>query len=309
MVKQAYDIIGDIHGYADTLEILLCRLGYKNVNSTWSHPDGWKVVFLGDFIDRGPDIRRTLQIVRAMVDAGSACAIMGNHEYNALCYTTPDGNGGYFRPHTDGNNSQHAATLEAFRGRTDEWTDYLDWFATLPLFIDLGGLRVVHACWDDRAIQTLEHGGAFTVDMLHVYKTPRTAIQKVADLLLKGPEVELPKDLIYTDTSGIERKDARIKWWLNKPRMSYLEITMQLPLTPPDTLIPEKFHSKLCGYPEDAPPVFFGHYGYRKPAEPLARNVACIDLGISNEGPLCAYRWDGEQVLDLSKFVTTEGRC
>ena len=32
-------------------------------------------------------------------------------------------------------------------------------------------------------------------------------------------------------------------------------------------------------------------------------NVACIDMGIIRDGPLCAYRWDGEQRINPEKFV------
>jgi hypothetical protein len=304
MNKQSYDIIGDIHGQAGILESLLRNLGYNNAGDTWIHPGGRKVIFVGDFIDRGPEIRRTLHIVRAMVEAGDGLAIMGNHEYNALCYAKPDGNGGFFRPHTKGNANQHAATLEAFRGREDEWKGYLEWFTKLPLFLDMSGLRVVHACWDARAIQAIDPGGGFSEDMLHAYGTQHSPTQKAADLLLKGPEVNLPNHLNYTDKEGIVRKEARIKWWLNSPRMTYREITMQLPFVPPDEAVPKKFHSRLCGYPSDAPPVLFGHYGYLKPADSLAGNVACIDLGVSLGGPLCAYRWDNERILDPAKFVT-----
>ena len=66
--QQHYDIIGDIHGYADELCDLLARLGYHERNGIYQHPER-RVVFVGDFIDRGPKIRKTLQIVRAMVDA------------------------------------------------------------------------------------------------------------------------------------------------------------------------------------------------------------------------------------------------
>ena len=55
-----FDIIGDIHSHADELEILLERLEYVEVNGVRQHPEGRRVVFLGDFIDRGPAIRRVL---------------------------------------------------------------------------------------------------------------------------------------------------------------------------------------------------------------------------------------------------------
>ena len=146
--RTGYDIIGDIHGHAGKLTALLNALGYEERDGSYRHPER-RVILLGDFIDRGPEIRETLRIARAMVERGHALAVMGNHEYNALCYAKPDGKGGFFRPHTEGNVNQHAATLEAFKGRQDEWHSYLEWFAKLPLFLNLGGLRVVHACWDD----------------------------------------------------------------------------------------------------------------------------------------------------------------
>lgn len=83
--QDIIDIIGDIHGHADKLEELLTKLGYSKTNGIYSHLDR-KVLFVGDYIDRGPKIRETLQIVRAMVDSGNAIALMGNHEYNALCF-------------------------------------------------------------------------------------------------------------------------------------------------------------------------------------------------------------------------------
>lgn len=54
-----YDIIGDIHGYAEPLQRLLEKLDYTESNGTWRHPDR-KVIFVGDYIDRGPAIRETL---------------------------------------------------------------------------------------------------------------------------------------------------------------------------------------------------------------------------------------------------------
>lgn len=49
---KGYDIIGDIHGQASTLEQMLLRLGYRDEGGVFRHPER-KVVYLGDFIDRG----------------------------------------------------------------------------------------------------------------------------------------------------------------------------------------------------------------------------------------------------------------
>lgn len=53
------DFIGDIHEHADKLEKLLIKLGYTQVDGAYSHPDR-KVLFVGDYIDRGPKIRETI---------------------------------------------------------------------------------------------------------------------------------------------------------------------------------------------------------------------------------------------------------
>ena len=84
-----YDLIGDIHGHADELMQLLEALGYKKAQGSYRHPDR-KVIFLGDFIDRGPKIWQVLEIVRPMIEEGKALAVMGNHELNALAYHTED---------------------------------------------------------------------------------------------------------------------------------------------------------------------------------------------------------------------------
>mgnify|MGYP006131127897 FL=1 len=94
--KKIFDLIGDIHGQAIELEVLLDKLGYKRSGNLYRHQDRM-VIFLGDFIDRGPYQKRTLELVRAMIDAGAAKAVMGNHEYNAIAYFTANDEGGDLR--------------------------------------------------------------------------------------------------------------------------------------------------------------------------------------------------------------------
>ena len=50
--------------------------------------------------------------------------------------------------------------------------------------------------------------------------------------------------------------------------------------------------------------MFVGHYWLSGPRPTLLRhNVACLDWSVAKGGFLCAYRWDGEQVLDEKHFV------
>ncbi|BCS35969.1 hypothetical protein TBR22_A52050 [Luteitalea sp. TBR-22] len=65
---MGYDIIGDVHGEATMVEALLGRLGCRDTGGAWRHPDRI-VVFVGDFIDRGPEQLRAVGIVRRMLDA------------------------------------------------------------------------------------------------------------------------------------------------------------------------------------------------------------------------------------------------
>src|SRR5262249_45704336 len=120
-----YDLIGDIHGHADALVQLLETLGYRKVKGVYQHPES-QVIFLGDFIDRGPKIRQVLEIVRPMTEEGKAVAVMGNHELNALAYHTedPEAPGEYLRRRSDKNVKQHRKTVEQLKA--DELASSLD---------------------------------------------------------------------------------------------------------------------------------------------------------------------------------------
>ena len=72
------DIIPDIHGHADKLRLALQNLGWRRTVTTWRHPEpDRQIVFLGDFIDRGPENAAVIRIVRELMDSGRANAIMG----------------------------------------------------------------------------------------------------------------------------------------------------------------------------------------------------------------------------------------
>lgn len=76
-----FDIIGDVHGCRTELETLLAQLGYqsdeKNIHA---HPEGRRLIFLGDLVDRGPDSVGVLKLAFDMVEAGRAFWTPGNHD-------------------------------------------------------------------------------------------------------------------------------------------------------------------------------------------------------------------------------------
>jgi polynucleotide kinase-phosphatase len=81
-----FDVIGDVHGCRSELETLLGELGYEISRDDQGrpvdarHPLGRRAVFVGDLVDRGPDVVGVLRLAMGMVASGSALAVPGNHE-------------------------------------------------------------------------------------------------------------------------------------------------------------------------------------------------------------------------------------
>ena len=76
-----FDIIGDVHGCSDELLELLAQLGYQaDAEAGMRHPDGRRVIFVGDLVDRGPKVVETVNLARRMVAAGQALCVPGNHD-------------------------------------------------------------------------------------------------------------------------------------------------------------------------------------------------------------------------------------
>jgi len=73
--EAMYDLIGDIHGHADELVQLLETLGYQKPRAFTSIPNA-RWYFSATFIDRGPQIRQVLEIVRTIVEGGKALAVL-----------------------------------------------------------------------------------------------------------------------------------------------------------------------------------------------------------------------------------------
>ncbi len=305
-MAAGFDLIGDVHGDADRLVALLRKLDYKPIRGGWSHMDGRKVVYLGDLVDRGPKVRETLTIARAMVDAGTALMVLGNHELNLLCLLTSNGSGGHFRPHTERNLTMCRATLAAFKGRDAELQHYLAWFRTLPLFLDLGGLRVVHAEWDSNVVATARGRSYLDDNFLRLATTKGTKEHRTIETLLKGSETPLPHGATTTDPDGKVRHDMRICWPLPAAGRSYRDIAFASGALIPDVPVPPEIANRITGYAPNSPPVFFGHYALKDHDHGLiSPNAACLDHGCGKGGRLVAYRWNGERTLSAANFIST----
>ena len=302
---MSYDIIGDIHGHADTLTLLLKKLDYSLIDGVYRH-DTRQVVFLGDFIDGGRQQRETLDIVKPMVENGSALAVMGNHEFNAVAYATKSDLGGHLRPRNPDNETQHDAFLAAYPVDSPAYLEAIAWFKTLPLWLDLKELRAVHACWDHELIKriALEFDGARLTENLLRQASNRTRWEYAAvETLLKGKEIPLPEGYSFTDRYGKTRKHIRIRWY-DRTQTTYRGKFLGSKEWETDIPDDEIHGDHAIDYSHAEPPVFFGHYWLSGTPKTMGSNVACLDYSVAKPGgKLVAYRWDGKPRLHKKCFI------
>lgn len=141
-----FDLIGDVHGCYEELVGLLGQLGYelktdKSKLSSFKviHPEGRRVIFVGDLVDRGPDSTGVLKLVMDMVEDGVAYCVTGNHDDK-------------FKRHLMGRKVKVAhgleVTLAQMEEETEEFADQVKRFLQrLPdhMVLDQGALTVAHA--------------------------------------------------------------------------------------------------------------------------------------------------------------------
>ncbi|MFM9865072.1 MAG: polynucleotide kinase-phosphatase [Micropepsaceae bacterium] len=139
-----FDIIGDVHGCADELEVLLDTLGY---GVAWAAdrsvkieaPHGRSAVFVGDLGDRGPRTPNVLRIVMAMVDGGTGMVVQGNHDKKLMRWL--DGRDVKTTHGLQQSIEQLTAEDAAFRTRVKAFLDDL----RSHYWLDGGRLAVAHA--------------------------------------------------------------------------------------------------------------------------------------------------------------------
>jgi hypothetical protein len=306
LLKTPIDVIGDVHGQYDKLVALLRHLRYHDTGDCWRHPDR-TAVFVGDLIDRGPRQAATVDLVRRMVDAGAARCILGNHEFNAIAWATPDPDrpGEHLRRHTPANCRQHEAFLREVK-RTSRYGEIIAWFKTLPLWLDLGEVRIVHACWHQASMDVIQPsmgpGQTLTEELIVLGSRKEEPAYRAIENICKGPELELPDGIVFTDRDGKKRSEFRIAWWQQDlstyrraarvPNEDDLQLIPDLPL--PAASVADRYVG---------PPVMFGHYWFDGPPAVISDQFACLDYSAANQGPLVAYRWDGESKLSSVKLA------
>ena len=195
--------VGDIHGYYDKLVSLMRKVRFV--------PNKDLLVFLGDYIDRGPDSVKCLDYVMRLQQRFSDCviALKGNHEALAID-SLLNGIYGYTWIRNGGFN-----TSKRFMAMSDrELKTRLDWMRKLPAcyrygdfffchagiqpYIPLGKQREKDLLWIRHSFFELYDGGMGTIVVGH------TPVQKL--FCEYGEEVVEPQflenNIIMCDTGS-----------------------------------------------------------------------------------------------------------
>lgn len=134
MVEMRTVVIGDVHGCYKELKELMTILeteGAYNKNTD-------KLVFLGDYIDRGSDSRLVIKFVRELQENNdNVIALMGNHEDMLLDYMKDNGDNWLF--------NGYVSTMESYKGFDNQFKKDVQWIKTLPIYHEDEHCVYVHA--------------------------------------------------------------------------------------------------------------------------------------------------------------------
>lgn len=273
-MNNGTDIIGDIHGNATLLIALLEKLGYLSVGGVYSHPNGRTAAFTGDLVDGGMRNLDAVEIVQRMVEAGTAVAGMGNHDFNIVAFNRQDPRrpGKFLRSHSERHVQQCALTQAEIEADPERGARALAFLSTLPLWLDFPEFRLVHAFWDAQSMADLaphlNDRNALTETGFVAAAALSGTVGDARALLLSGPEAECEP---YLDRSGHHRTMDRVKWWMSAADA-------------------------------DPRPIFFGHYALEAPLSTFG-NAVCVDAGIAKGGPIAAYSHTGGAPISHDNFV------
>jgi serine/threonine protein phosphatase 1 len=127
-------VIGDVHGHYRGLQSLLEEIAPSSDD---------QIYFLGDLIDRGPDSAKVVKFVRQ----NQYSCVMGNHEQMmlaALATGAVSERNMHLWLYSGGD-----TTLESY-AKGGILPEDIEWMATLPGYIDLGSVWLVHAGVDPK---------------------------------------------------------------------------------------------------------------------------------------------------------------
>ena len=224
------DIIGDVHGEYGALCSLLLRLGY---DGNGFHPEGRRLIFVGDLIDRGPDSIAVVKLVKHFIEQGRAQCVIGNHELNILRpgkndLSLPDkrhGNHWFQALPEELIKNSSKVSFQVFANAQDR-QELTKFFLSLPIALEREDLKIVHACWHQPSIEKLRGNNKNAKELFLDYEhqinqshpTQASPIerdlreQNLNPIKVLTSGLEARAEAPY-ETSGKVRHLKRVSWW------------------------------------------------------------------------------------------------
>lgn len=297
--RPIFNFVGDVHGDYDGLVTKLKSEGYYFDENNILKSDHNIAIFIGDYIDRGYQNIKVLELVKSMVEAKNALAILGNHDWNWLKFNTLNNEGKPLREHSIGNLKQNENTRNEWKDLSVEKQDeLLNWLGDLPFYINHSEFMAGHAFISENIIIEVEkHAKSLWCSLTFnglkeiIKKTP-TIQQKILldyiDIILTGFEASLPNGITFIDKGGKERDMARIKWWkLEEAKLLFDGIVNAETHNGSETFRQTDFPSKtktsilkMVGTSEKQ--VFFGHFQVENESDLTSGNFNCLDFKKEN---------------------------
>ena len=261
LFSGSIDVIGDVHGEFGALRKLTHLLGYS---ASGHHPEGRKMVFIGDLVDRGPNSIAVANWVQHLIQNGRAQCVAGNHELNILRTqqgTQNDqmrhGNHWYFGheealdPENDG--YIHPQQLAS----PSDQAEIHRFFLELPLVLEDDSYRMVHAACNTESFEQLQAYDAAKIaptaqesdrHILHAYQYFAQKVMKDTAQIEDRMTKELAKqnsNPVKVCTSGLELAAEAPYYIKGKMRYTKRQIWWQ------------SYHGEQN--------IIFGHYWRRLP--------------------------------------------
>jgi hypothetical protein len=294
-----FDFIGDVHGNAKKLLQLIDKLGYVRNDSVWMHHENRQIIILGDFINVGKESKNVLSILYELWEKNIACVLVGNHEYFLALNFLKNGKSVFEK------NSKiffdYESLFNEFNSDYSELIKYIEWFTSLPLYLETEKFRAVHAYWNNDHISLIKNNNSLKEIIL---ASKQKSIKK--EEVKSTVNETLNGKLIYHYNSWLFKKPQkfRIKWWnelYNKDLSDNIIVHKKTNLK--SKKITPKLLPGFKPYQNNEKPVFIGHYWFQTLPFLLKNNVCCLDFGAAKGGYLTAYRFNGEQKLDARNLV------
>ena len=134
MVEMRTIVIGDVHGCYNELKEMI-----ETLEAGGEYKKGIdKLVFLGDYIDRGDNSRLVIDFIRKLQEENdNVIALMGNHEDMLLNYLD-DGDDTWLW-------NGYRSTMDSYKGFDNQFKRDVQWIRTLPLYHEDEHFIFVHA--------------------------------------------------------------------------------------------------------------------------------------------------------------------